>query len=371
MRMLRESRQALILFVCLLILCNSAKSIDINSGSQWLVSPELLEQAQLKILWQSKLPIKENETLAQLFAFNNRVYALSSQNYLVSLSKKDGNIMFERAIAPAGFPILGLQLYQNELIYVIANSLVEIDVTSAKELRTFSVDFSIACPVARNSSFLYIAGTDRCLHVLRASDRVQIFKVAAADDSMITSVVADENFVIFGTDSGRIVCIAPDRPLKLWQFEAAEAITGPIIKDGRSLFFASKDTNVYRLDMMGMTFVRLAWKFQTEAILDRAPCVAQDFVYQYAYGKGLTAIDRQSGRLLWSLPSGLDLLTEKTAKAYLITNKNTLVIMDNYRAKKLFLVNFADVSRYVSNTTDSNIYIADNRGWVACLEAAK
>jgi len=62
------------------------------------------------------------------------------------------------------------------------------------------------------------------------------------------------------------------------------------------------------------------------------------------------------------------LLAEATGKAYIITSKRTLAVMDNNNAKKLYVVNFADVSNHAANTADSKIYIADKQGLVACLE---
>jgi hypothetical protein len=46
----------------------------------------------------------------------------------------------------------------------------------------------------------------------------------------------------------------------------------------------------------------------------------------------------------------------------------TLVVMDNKKAKQLYLVNFAGVSRYASNVADSRIYIADKSGRIACFK---
>jgi len=62
------------------------------------------------------------------------------------------------------------------------------------------------------------------------------------------------------------------------------------------------------------------------------------------------------------------LLAESGRKAYVITNTGKLVVMDNKKAKQLYSVNFAGVSRYATNVADSKIYIADESGRIACLE---
>ena len=200
---------------------------------------------------------------------------------------------------------------------------------------------------------------------------MRLFKVAAEDDSLITTVAADENTAVFGTSEGDIIAIAADAPRKLWDFKVPGAVAGPIVREGSSVFFASKDTNVYRLDASESEGVRMAWQFRTEAVLDRAPRVTDDFVYQYALGRGLTAIDKEGGHAAWFLPDGLDLLAEAKGKAYVLTTVHTLVVMDNATGKQLYSVNCAPVSDHVSNTEGARIYIVDEIGRVACLEPVR
>lgn len=368
--MLKMARFRIILLLSVSALWISQNSFADGGSSNSLVSPELLKHAKLKILWENELPIKKNENLDQLLLFGNHLYIISDRNFMLSLNQKNGNIIFGRTIESAGLPVTGLKLYDNELLYVSSDSkLVQMNAQSGVVLKTTDVGFSVCCPVARNSFYFYLAGTDKRLHVIHAENKVQAFEVAAENESMITSVIADDYMALFATNAGNIICIAPDIPQRLWQFDASGAIAGSIIIDGMSLFFACKDTNVYRVDMVGLPErKRLVWKHQTAAVLEDAPIVTQGMVYQYVKGKGLTAINKDTGSALWQVPGGVNLLTETGNKAYVITNTRTLVVMDNVKAKKLYTVNFADVSKHVSNTTDDKIYIADVHGRIACLQ---
>jgi outer membrane protein assembly factor BamB len=371
--MLKTVRLTIALLVTVSALFVAQSGFAESSNLKPLVSPELLKFAKLKMLWDNVFPIKKNENLDRLLLFGDYFYVLTDHNFILSMNQKNGNIIFEKTIEATGLPITGLRLYNNELMYVNSDSkLVQINAQTGTVITSTNVGFSVACPVARNSKYFYIAGTDKRLYAIHADNKVQAFEVAAENDSMITSVIADENFVIFATEAGNIICIAPDKPQLLWQFNAAGAIVGSLVRDGMSLFFACKDTNVYRVDMVGPPEnKRLVWMHQTAAILEDAPVVTQDIVYQHVKGKGLTAINKQTGTALWQVPGGVDLLTEAANKAYVITNIRTLVVMDNVKAKKLYTVNFAEISKYVSNTTDDKIYIADNLGRIACLQPVK
>jgi outer membrane protein assembly factor BamB len=368
--MLKIVRFKIVLLVSVLALGTAHNSFAGNSSTKSLVSPELLKHAGLKMLWDNKLPIKKNENLDRLLILGNNLYAFTDRNFMLSLNQKNGTIIFGRIIESAGLPITGLRLSDDELIYVSSdNKLVQINAQSGIVLKTTDLGFSVSCPVARNSSYFYLAGTDNRLHAIHAENKVQAFEVAAENDSMITSVTADENFVLFSTVAGNIISIAPDTPRRLWQFDASQAIAGPIVRDGMSLFFASRDTNVYRVDMVGLPERKqLVWKYQTEAVLDDAPIVTQDIVYQHVKGKGLTAINKNAGSALWQVSGGLDLLTEAGNRAYVMTNSRTLVVMDNTKAKKLYTVNLTEITKHVSNITDDKIYIADNSGRIACLQ---
>jgi len=358
----------LALFTVFLAICFTHGDIAAAKDSDRLVSPELLRHAGLEIVWETDLPIKAEETLTKLVLLGNRVYAISSRNYVVSMNKDTGEKVFSKSVAPEGFPVTELVLYDDTILCVGGSKLEELDIETGNRLRQVDVGFGITAPAARNSNFFYVAGTDNRLHVYRADDRVEIFEAAAPDDSTITSIVADDNFAIFATDTGYLISIAPDVPKRLWRFKAGDAIVGPVVREWMSLFFASADTNVYRLDIVGLPEKRrLIWKYQAAAVLNKAPRVTQEVVYQRVRGKGVTAVNRETGLRLWRVPGGVDLLAEAKGRAYVITKGEKLVVMDNAKTEKLYSVNFADVTVHASNTGDSKIYIADKSGRLMCI----
>jgi len=357
-----------VLFVIFLVtfcgLCGFVQADD----SRRLVSEELLKEAGLEIVWDTQLPLKQGEFLKKLQILDGRLYALTDRNYMVSFNRENGKIVFSRTIAEAGFPLPVLGLYDDEILTIIGNKLVEINPDSGADLSSKHLEFGAACPPARNSSFFYVGGTDRRLHTLRAENKVQLFEVAAESDSLITTIIADESFVVFGTEAGDVISFRADEPKQLWAFTADDTIISPMVRDGWSLFFASEDTSVYRLNLFTG---KHDWKYPVAAVLDKAPQVTADVVYQYVRNKGLAAIDTESGRGLWLVEKGAEILAQADGKAYIITEAGTLVVMDNEQAEHLYTVNFAGVSRYAANVADSKMYIADETGRIACLKPIK
>ena len=368
MRLILRRRALMLLGACALW---SGLCVHAADRADWIVSPALLDHAGLTVLWQQTLPLKTGETFAETTIVGDRLYLRSDRNYLWSLDRQKGDVLFSRSIAPRGIPVLGLVPYADGVISVVGDQLEEFSADTGTRRRRSDLELGIVAAPARNSQFFYVGAADRRLHVLRAKDLVRIFKVAAENNALITTVVADESLVVFGTDAGNLVGMMADAPRKLWQFDAPKALAGPVIRDGNSFYFACKDTSVYRVDALDTTTVDLIWKHQTEAVLDRAPRVTEDFVYQYAVGRGLTAIDKQTGRTVWSLPEGVDLLAEADNRAYVITKVRTLAVMDNATGKQLYSVNVAPVTDHASNVRDARIYIADGDGRIACLQPTR
>jgi outer membrane protein assembly factor BamB len=367
--MLRLLRRRLTCLAGLIAVCGLQSGFAAESGSQHLVSLELLKHANLKILWENELPIEKTESVARLYLLGSRIYVISDHNYVLSLNRANGKIVFAKTIAPAGLLVTGMTLFGDKPLYVNGSTVVQLDPETGLATKTVDLGQGMTCPAARNTLYFYLAGADNRLHVLRVEDGVEIFQVAADSEAPITSVLANDNLVIFATSAGEVISLVPSRPERIWQFKAAGAIAGPVVRDFKSLFFASKDTNVYRLDIVEPPEKkRLVWQYQAPGVLQQAPRVTQTVVYQRVPDKGVVAIDKQAGTRLWTLPGGADLLAESRGKAYLMTRAGTLVVMDNHTRKQLCAVNFAGVSRYAGNGVDDKIYIADKRGRMACLQ---
>ena len=338
--------------------------LSAQGDSRWLVPESRVASTDIKIVWQYNLPLSENEKIDRLLVQEKRLFALSNRNYLTCLNREDGNVIFSDFIAPAGLPLSGLEYYKGTLITMVGSKLVEITEQGSEKTFTPSTK-GTTCPVVRNESFYYFAGLDKRLHALRAEDKVQIFEVAAENDSLITSVLAEENFVVFATDAGNVICISAEGPKKLWQFDAPKAVAGHVVHDANSLYIACRDTKVYCLEL---DTGYLLWNYQTQVILDTAPHLTNKVVYQYASEIGLIALDKKTGKLMWQVDGGIGLLAEFGDKALVICKTGVLVAMDNVKKKQLYTIDLGESLKYATNTNDSKIYIGDGNGRLACLE---
>ncbi len=365
--MVNALRISMILAVVVLFFSGcSVEKVKTQGQIDWLVSEEQVKNIELKIVWQNKFPFDETDQLKQLEVVGGRIYGFSRSNYLVGLNRENGSAVFIRNVAPPGLPIYGLAEYGGMLYSVVGNQLVELNPDSGAEISSERLNFSGTCaPAARNSSHYFIAGRDKRLHALRADDKVQIYEVAAQSDTEITSIVVTcEDLPVFSSKVGEVVCISSDGRNVRWQFQAGGGIVGKLAWDKDSLYFASDDTKVYKISS---DKGKLLWMYRTEGIPDRGPRVTKQVVYQYVRGKGLVAIDKNTGDEIWILTNGIDLLAEDEDKAYILADGGQVILMDNSKGKQLGAVTIDGASMYAVNSTDSKIYVADGEGRIACL----
>lgn len=360
-----KSRLALIAVVSQIVFASMLLAQD---DSQWLIPRAMVASTGLKIVWQFNLPMARGESLNDMLLCGNRLCALSSGNYLSCINKADGNVMFASLIASPGLPVVDLESYNGGLLTIVGSKLVEIGADFGIEKTKTQMDTAVVCPVVRNESFFYIAGADRRIRAIRVKDKVKVFEVAAKNNSRITSVLAEDDFVVFSTEAGNVIRMAPDKAVKIWQFDAPSAVVGPVVRDATSLYFACRDTCVYCIELSSG---RLLWKHQTQGVLDAAPQLGSKLVYQCVPDVELAAIDKQTGKIVWRVKDGAGMLSESGDKTFVITKGGVLVAMDNAKAKQLYSVNVALPIKYATNTADSRIYIADTQGRIACLEPAK
>ncbi len=330
-----------------------------------LVSTQSLRQADLEFTWSYVMPMQPSEQLKTFTILDDRLYAVSSRNYLVSLDRQKADPVYSWQLASPGTTLYGLKNYDGRLYSIIGADLVMLDGREGTELLREPLGFGPVCPPARNNHFYYIAGTDRRVHVIRSADMVPVFEVSANDDGGITCVRADDDFVAFATDAGTLAAMMPDRPTQLWRFEAAGAVNAPVVYDGRQFIFSSGDAYIYAIDR---SRGKLLWKYLTPALLTDGPKATERYVYQYVTGYGLLAINKANGALAWRLPEGIDLLAEDGRKVYVMAKQNKIVVMDNKDLKKLYEVEIPGVTIWAANTVDAKIYLADKAGRIACIK---
>jgi len=339
------------------------------STSGAIVSEELLNQAGLETVWQNAVALNPKEKIKKITVLGSYLYILTDGNYLFCLDRNTGRLSFATVAAAPKLPVFEPVEYKGIAYLIAADDIIAVDVEKGVELYRNRIPFSAAAAAAVNGSYLYVPGTDKCLHILDPNGKLERFKANADNVSVITSVLATDSYAIFATNGGNVICMSPSAPKRLWQFDAVGAITAPLTAVQNWLYVSGRDTNLYKLDAGSG---RKAWEFpfHTGSALTTSARATQSVVYQYARNKGFYAIDANNGKQLWLLPDAVDLLAQDGSTAYIFDKNNTCTVMDNQQAKKIYTINFAPVTTFAANVYDNRIYIMEDKN-ISCIQPIK
>lgn len=338
-----------------------------------IISEKLLNQAGLETAWRNEIALNPpsrkflrkspKEKVNRITVLGNHLYIFTNSNYLFCLDRNTGRLSFAAVATSPKLPVFEPVLYNGITYLVAGNNLITADVERGAEISRNRVPFPVATAAAVNTSNLYVPGVDKRLHVMDPNGKRTIFEANADNVSAITSVLAANDFVIFATQGGNVLCMNPSSPKRLWEFDAVGPITAPLVLAQNRLYVSSKDTNLYKLDAGSG---KLVWKFHTGSALTISARATESTVYQYARNKGLYAIDADSGKQLWLLPDAVELLAQDGDIAYVFDKNNTCSVMDNRQAKKIYTINFAPVTDYAANAYDNKIYIMEGKN-ISCI----
>jgi eukaryotic-like serine/threonine-protein kinase len=220
--------------------------------------------------------------------------------------------------------------------------------------------------LARNSKYLYVAGSDNRLHVINVDGFWQQFEASARNDAPLVSVAVTEEVVVFATKTGNVVGMDAEAPKQLWQFDATGDIQGQVILDNGSVYFGSEDSKLYKLNLRTG---ELMWPspFHSGGPIRNGITVGRQRVYVYNDLSGIYGLDKESGRAIWQVPSGRQMVCETDSKAFIFADAGILKVMDNTTGRELYSVNAADVSLTARNTDSPVMFLADARGRVMSI----
>lgn len=340
-----------------------------HDKSAALVDGILLDEAGLEMVWQTTLPVEKGEGIDRLFVYDQYLYVLTGSNYMVCMDRAKGTMRFGVQLAEEGLWICPPIYAEGKLWFMIGTTLKILDPFSGviKDAYRFTtIGRSSVCNMSRNDSHLFVAGSERRLNALHLDGFWRDFQVTAQDNSLITSLVADNKRVVFATEEGTVYAISAQGPKKLWEYDVIGEIQARIMTDKVSVYVSSMNTKLYRLDI---ATGQMLWDypFQAGAQLLDPVRVGSEVVYQPAGINGLYAVDRADGTLRWQVPDGVGMITEIENRAYLMARNGVLVVMDNSKREKIRSVNFAAVTDFAYNDQDGVIYVADEAGRVAAI----
>lgn len=382
--------------ICVFVLlgCSFGQVVPENKPqSSELISPALISRAGWTMSWQLNLPLKSQETIDRMIAFDEYLYVLTNSNILFCIDRSAGKMRFVTPLARPGLPICDPIMYEKNLLFMVGNELVIVDPWAGaivERSRFEQIGNTYECGLAMNKDYVYFTSSDGRLYAYAPyvytpivsarnakKDSEQgteeesvtagywrVFSATADNNSPIISLAALDDRVLFATHAGNVVAIAPDKPEKYWQFDTTGTIEADLVVSDGMVYVGSHDTKLYKLNIENG---RLAWSspFHAGDRIRKPVVVGQKLVYLTADRTGVYGIDKETGQAVWQIPEGVGVLTETADRSFVFSRPGLLNVMDNAAGKKLYSVNFSKVRYFATIMHEPRMYVADEKGRLA------
>jgi outer membrane protein assembly factor BamB len=335
-----------------------------DSQTEPLVSSALIQEAGWQKNWQLNLPVKADEQIDRVFIHGPYVYALTDSNILFCVDREKGRTLYAVIVCQRTLPLCSPLFYEGQLGFIAGNQFHVFDPSNGQIHQAEAIEQVgniFACAIARNSDYIYIAGSDNRLHVISPDGYWQYFTASADNDSAINSVKANDQIIVFSTQAGNVVGMNPLAAEKKWQYDISGSIQAPLSVDEQFVYAAGMDAKLYKLTR---DKGKLVWKqpFHTGAPIRDEVTLGASVVYAYNDLNGLHAVNKETGLQVWNLKDGREVICEAGDKAFVYSRPGVLKVLDNAAGSELYSINFSQVQRYAINTEDAVMYLADKKG---------
>jgi len=222
-------------------------------------------------------------------------------------------------------------------------------------------------------SSIYLGSQDGHVYAMlwddpRAPTGVFRWKVMAGGPVTATPVlINDGDELLFASQGGSVFCCTTAAKILSWPqpFKAGGPILGNICVDDAATYLSSTDRSVYRID----TFSGVKrWRARFPDPLYTGPVVFGGLVYQYSRDAGFTAIDAETGKIVWQNSRGRDFLCRGDKHVYVSDVGQGLLKIDVETGTAVAGIEVREGTLAVCNLVDDTIYLISDRGRMICAK---
>lgn len=166
----------------------------------------------------------------------------------------------------------------------------------------------------------------------------------------------------FVTENGDVLIVDASTGASRGRAKIFGGIAAPPAATGDALFIASLDQSVYCFERFGGA---MRWRYRTDSVLRYSPAVHAGSVYVDIPSAGLTALDVQNGRKIWSAPGVTGEVIAVRGKRLVVWDGTTATTleMDGSVVERAVLPNVAAI--LTDRFEDGSLYVVRKGGSVS------
>ncbi len=339
------------------------------------LSPSELNALGYFKYWSLDLEMDRGGFVRDAYRIDDSLYVVSEKGDVFALHADIGLTRWSRNVTESVYHVFEPQHFASAggaALVMIATTprVFVLDRYSGDEVKDLTLGASVGTAVVGLGSSLFFGSSDGHLYSMvwndpRTVEAIFSWKAMAGGPVGATPhLVNGGEDLVFASQSGSVFNCTANQKILNWDFQVDGAIEGEIAVDAESVYVSSTDRSLYRLDMVSGV---PRWRVRFPEPLHHGPVVIGNMVFQYCDTQGVSAIDAETGKVLWSASAARN-VASRSGDRVIVSAGTQLQQVAADTGEVLETVTLPSHTRAVLNTQDETLYIVSRLGTVFCAK---
>ncbi len=351
----------------------------------------VLPQGSFQRGWLVELDLAKTDRVTRVDVRDDTVYVYTLKKQVTAFDRKAGTRKFSMDVPSPIDNLLPLVELQGMIVFPNSTEL-EVFNREGRLLQSVPLPLPLRSDAAGEGTTVFFGAAGARGGLVEAYDlsrayAPQKWEYLTRDTAPVTAGPTVSNGIVYsGSDDGEIDAVSTSATrAQVWNTEhgaflAAGAITADLKIDDSGLYAASHDSKMYCINK---TTGKLKWQFFAGASLYDSPVLTSDTVYQYVPGKGLAALDKNTGAYdrnpRWIHPTATQFLSQDEKYVYLLDPRtdsakpgspttNFIIAVDKQTGVKAFESKPTGLTVFGTNLKDNTIFAGYDDGRVITIK---
>jgi len=286
----------------------------------------------------------------------------SKSGFLYGLNPVTGDQIWSRDLGQ--YIVRSTPAIQDDIVYVNNGyQTLALSLKDGSTIWTTDISFAGNTSPTVDNTLVYVASQNGALQALDVSTGKQRWRVQL-EGLIFGSPTVDNGRVIVANDGGTVYGLKVDNGQVDWRFKANGGVFAPLISDEGVIYFTTNAATTYAISADSGKQV---WQYDAGG--STGGSVTRNEVIVGADSGGVSAIDRETGKIIWLVPTGAQIAVGPTivGKIVVVASGQTLYGIDITSGAQVFTYATGYTIQISPTIVNGVIYIGGRDGYLDAI----
>jgi outer membrane protein assembly factor BamB len=343
-------------------------------GDAAIPSRRALARVNLDLQWGGVVPLAGAEKLTSISIDAGMLFAQTNSANFYAFDGETGRQLWSANLGRVTTKSMPASVNSTTVFVTNSNRIFALDRRTGRQVWSHAMTDIASSSTSASEDYVMVGTESGKLETFHAKTGNTAWNIQT--NARITSrpVIAGR-VVAFGSEDRKLYLSRIDKPSLFWRFATGDKIVAPLGTHGtRTLLVPSLDKSLYAVDI----FTGVGkWTYPTGSPVEQEPIVVEDDVYLVNNEGKLSAVDFNTGLSRWTISTlGGRLLAVSATKLYLESHDEDLFVVDRQTGKVVYDpnttfsragINLRGYALGPTNRFDDRLYFGTTHGLIVCL----